>query len=212
MRLYFSGATENNDPRSLVPDVRVMKAFNLPMRKLETFDPKCFLDSGAFALRKYAVGSNPWSYYNSRDYFLYLDHYANVDVIGNAELTWRNQQYLEDKGLHPVPVIHFKTNMKWVQWYLDHGYRRIGLGGLVGSAGTSSAERWLYQAFELMIGEDRCPLVQIHGFGIVNYRLLLNYPWWSVDSAAAIKESSRGCCFVPHCRGGEYVFWEPPTN
>ena len=57
-----------------------------------------------------------------RDYALflkknlpYIDYYANFDVINNAEATWDNQQYFESKGLKPIPVWHFGTDIKWLE-------------------------------------------------------------------------------------------------
>src|SRR5438552_1722463 len=107
-----------------------------------------FFDSGSFSLwtaaEEYAKRHNcsRWKFYDSKRHWRYvedyaafvkkyslaIDLYANVDVIPNAELTWRNQQYLEQKhGLCPVPVVHYTCDLKWLQHYMDLGYELIAL-------------------------------------------------------------------------------------
>lgn len=194
-----------------------------------TQGPKHFLDSGAFTIRTEAAryakqhGTAPYAYYDTEAFWDYMrsyvrfvqryaagiDLYANVDVIPNPELSWRNQCWLEKRGLKPVPVVHFGTDLKWLQKYLDRGDPVIGFGGLVGK--TAVARAWLDRAFALVCGPDGLPRTQLHGFGIVNWWMLMRYPWASVDSAAWIKEAGRwGNVFVPHQRGGEFVFDEAP--
>lgn len=134
-----------------------------------------------------------------------LEIYANVDVIGDPKRTWIHQRRLESMGLRPVPVLHFPTTMDWLRRYLDQGYEYIGLGGLVGKAGTTGARRWVSRCFQ-----EGGRGVRFHGFGVVNYKMLIRYPWYSVDSAAAIKESSRGCVFVPRWMKGMWNIAYPP--
>lgn len=192
-----------------------------------------FLDSGAFSLRPKAVayaeekGAPIWSYYNTAEFWSYMkryvtfvkkykiaiDLYANVDVIGNAELTWRNQQWLEKRGLSPVPVVHYGTdpNLKWLKHYVKAGYELIGLGGLVGRMGTLACRSWLDDCFNYICNNPkRLPCVKIHGFGVTQYRLMLRYPWWSVDSTTWLKVGGFGGILVPHKRNGRFVFDTSP--
>lgn len=190
--------------------------------------PRHFLDSGAFslwtkALVHYKSGGTRWGYYDSDEFMEYMDNYisfvkehagaldlyANLDVIGNAELTYRNQKFLEKKGLAPVPVVHLGSDPKWLRRYRGEGYDIIGLGGLVGKAVRRG---WLDSVFDSICdGPRRTPSVRLHGFGIVNHWALVRYPWYSVDSAAWIKEAGRwGAVFVPHKRGGRFVFQTSP--
>src|SRR5690606_5885633 len=99
-----------------------------------------FLDSGAFSFHSESLkywkakkGRDRWKYYHTREFKEKLDEYANfikkhmkeynflyanLDVIGNPELTWRNQKYLEEEhNLSPIPVIH-KGDIKWLDFYL----------------------------------------------------------------------------------------------
>lgn len=191
-----------------------------------------FLDSGAFTLWTKAAeyhkehGGDKWVFYDTKEFWDYIDSYAafikeykiaidlyaNVDVIPNPKLTWRNQKYLEKKhGLSPVPVVHYPTNTKWLKRYIKTGYEIIGLGGLVGSSMKKSCQDWIDECFDIVCDTpDRLPKVKIHGFGVTSYKFLLRYPWWSVDSAAWDKIASYGGICVPHKRGGKFVFDERP--
>lgn len=170
-----------------------------------------FLDSGAFGLRKENPDAAAYRAYLDRyarfvkRYAGAVDLYANVDVIGDAARTRDHQRHLErEHGLQPVPVVHYGPHgERELEYYLGGGYRLIGLGGLVGK--TVVAQAWVGRCFR------RAGRVRLHGFGVVNYRLLVNFPWWSVDSAAWAKEGGRwGAIFVPRSYGGEYTVSRPP--
>lgn len=191
-----------------------------------------FLDSGAFTLwtkaAKYAEEKKcgRWDYYDTTEFWAYMDAYANfvkkyqvaidlyanVDVIPNPKLTWRNQAYLEEQhGIEPVPVVHFTTNLKWLQFYMDRGYEVIGLGGLVGSTSQDDCRAWIDRAFDMVCDHSsRLPQVKIHGFGVTTYDLLIRYPWYSVDSTSWTKIGAFGGILVPHKRRGKFIFDEQP--
>ncbi len=191
-----------------------------------------FLDSGAFTLKTQAIqwakktGRSKWDFYDTKDFWAYIDdyarfvkkyriaidYYANVDVIPNPGLTWRNQKYLEEKfNLEPVPTVHYTTNLKWLQKYINTGYKFIGIGGLVGSMNQDYCRDWLDDAFDIVCDTpNRMPRVRMHGFGVTGYELMLRYPWWSVDSSSWTKIGAFGGILVPHKRGGKFVFSEQP--
>lgn len=201
-----------------------------------------FFDSGSFTLRTKAHAwaaekkGRKWrDYYRTAEFDAYvyeymdryaafvkkysvaIDYYANVDVIPDPILTYRNQKYLEDKhGLKPVPVVHYGTDLKWLRKYIKEGYDLIGIGGLVGSFGSSGREPvflWLDQVFNLVCDNPkRLPCVRLHGFGATLYELLIRYPWWSVDSTTWTKIAAYGGIFVPHLRKGKWDFAERPYN
>lgn len=191
---------------------------------------KCFfLDSGAFTLQTTAIqyyreyGGKKWAFYDTPEFWNYMDDYvrfikrnkiaidlyANVDVIPEPELTWRNQQYLESKGLKPVPVVHSGTDIKWLQHYVNRGYKLIGLGGLVGKMKRSMP--WLDAMFSYLCAtSDRKPIVDIHGFGVTNFTIMSRYPWYSIDNTSYSKAAAYGGVYVPQKRNGEFVFNRPP--
>lgn len=191
-----------------------------------------FLDSGSFTLwttaAKYAKENKcgKWDFYETQEFWDYIDAYAefikkysyaidlyaNVDVIPNPELSWRNQKYLEKKhGLRPVPVVHYTTDLDWLKFYIKKDYELIGLGGLVGSTSQEECRAWIDKAFDIVCDQpSRLPKVKIHGFGVTTYDLLLRYPWWCVDSTSWTKIGAYGGILVPHKRKGKWVFTEQP--
>jgi hypothetical protein len=185
-----------------------------------------FLDSGAHTLytneviqKGHSVG---YAYYKSPEFKKYvrqygewckaheaeLDFIVNVDVIFHPQLSWNVLKFLENEyGLHPVPVIHFGTDLKWIDKHLDAGYEFLGIGGLGQEATRNAYLKWADKVFDrLCSGPDRLPCVRTHGFAMTSYRLMIRYPWWSVDSASWAKAAGFGQIFVPHKRDGKFVF------
>lgn len=191
-----------------------------------------FLDSGSFTLwteaAKYGKEHNcsKWDYYHTPEFWNYIDsyadfvkeyrigidHFANVDVIPNPVLTYRNQLYLElEHGLKPVPVVHYTTDLRWLHKYIDEGYEFIALGGLVGSMSKPSCVAWIDRAFDIICNTpDSLPRVKIHGFGVTNHAMLWRYPWWSVDSTVWTKMGAYGEIIIPPMRNGEWQYSIPP--
>lgn len=136
----------------------------------------------------------------------------NSEGIPNPKLTYRNQKWLEKEWeLRPVPVVHYKTDLKWLQRYVDEGYDLIGLGGLVGSTAGDSCRAWIDRCFDLVCNtRNRLPRVKLHGFGVTVYDLMIRYPWFSVDSTSWTKVGAYGGILVPHKRKGKFVFDEQP--
>jgi len=173
-------------------------------------------DSGAhsftnllFKKSKRKGGRIDWSLYKGEDFWNYVDRYAafikewgdsfdyyvSVDVIRNPKLTWKVQQYLENEhGLKPMPVVHFNTPMKWIQKYLDAGYKYIGMGGPVGK---NPYTPWADRAWNLICDTpDRLPQAKIHGFAVTTYHMISRYPWFSCDSVTWKKAAYFGQAVV----------------
>jgi len=136
----------------------------------------------------------------------FIDYYANFDVINNAEATWSNQQYYESKGLKPIPVWHYGTDMKWLEMYLEKGYDYIAIGGLI-----PNPPRILLPALDsiwgsLLTDSSGMPKVKVHGFAVTSTRLIARYPWFSVDSSSWVKFGQYGVICVPPKRGGKFDY------
>lgn len=171
---------------------------------------KLFLDSGAFSLK--ALADSEKKKMSFRKYRRYMDVYAefikehsiaitvyaNVDVLDDPEATYRNQKYLEKKhGLNPIPVVHY-NHEEWIDKYLEEGYRYIAFGNLVGKT-YLERNQWLNRAFQKVCPKynDLFPIVKVHGFGLTSCSLILQYPWYSVDSTTASKMAAYGWLLVP---------------
>ena len=197
-------------------------------RKIENIAPinSHFLDSGSFTLWTLAdewskeTGNSKWDYYDTEEFWSYMegyakfvkkyklgiDYYANVDVIPNAELSYRNQKWLEEQGLRPVPVVHYGTDLPWIEKYIDEGHDYIGLGGLVGNTGATDKRKWIERVFCLIADSEGLPTVRLHGFGVTSIEYLLLFPWYSVDSTTWKKHGAYGHILVPRRKKGEFIF------
>jgi len=204
-----------------------------PLENIPTAVGSFFLDSGAHSIYTREVidlkGRNGYKFYETDEFYAYcdsyagfikrfgwaMDFYANVDAIFNPEVTWKVQQYLErEHGLRPVPVIHFGTPLKWITHYLERGYDFLGIGGLGQEVTKDEYYGWADRVFHLICpaSNDKFPVVKTHGFAMTSWDLMRRYPWWSVDSASWIKAAAFGTVYVPHQRGGKFVFDEKPYS
>lgn len=175
---------------------------------------------------KAILSSGGYDYYESEEFYEYVDTYArfiiehklgidfyvNVDAIFNPEISYKVQKYLEDKhGLSPLPVIHYGTDLKWIQKYLSEGYDYIGLGGLGQEVTASAYTNWADKVYDMICtGPKRTPIVKTHGFAMTAYWLLVRYPWYSVDSASWTKAAGWGRIYVPRKRQGQYTYDAEP--
>jgi hypothetical protein len=169
-----------------------------------TPQPALMADSGAFSaastgasisLGEYATWVKRWE--------PLFDHYANLDVIGDAEATLTNQKKLEDLGLSPMPVFHVNEPWKYLEEYLE-SYDYVALGGLVPyTIKPRALMPWLIKAFK-MLPEGK----GYHGFGTTGWTIMSSFPWRSVDSSSwgAGYMFGRGAMFSKV--KGEFVkFW-----
>jgi len=153
-----------------------------------------------------------------KEHKIACDYYANLDVVFHPELTWKTQQYLEKKGLDPVPVVHYNQDhsisAKWLKHYLKLGYDLVALGGVASAhGGRADYGRWATKMFKIICNtKSRKPSVKVHGFAMTDYNMLTRFPWWSVDSASWVKTGGFGLIYFPHKRCGKFTFDVKPYN
>lgn len=168
-----------------------------------------FLDSGAFSAWSQGKEINIDEYIQFiKDNKDVIDVYANLDVIGNAEATWKNQTYMESKGLKPLPVYHYGEDIKWLKKLLTGKYDYISLGGMV-PISTGDLIHWLDDLFKNYLCDDKgMPIVKVHGFGLTSLRLMLRYNWFSVDSTSWVVTGRMGSIYIPRFRNGKWIYDE----
>ena len=164
-----------------------------------------FLDSGAYSAWKQNVEIDIKEYIQFvKEHEEHLEVYANLDVIGDAEATLKNQHIMEKAGLNPLPCFHHKESIKYLKKYLSK-YKYIALGGMVGIKGDLSI--WLDDLFTNYLTDKKgMPIVKVHGFGLTSLRLMLRYPWYSVDSTSWVLTSRLGSVYVPRYRSGKFIY------
>ncbi len=137
--------------------------------------------------------------------------YANLDIINNAEATWDNQLWFESKGLKPVPVFHFGSDIKWLEMYLAKGYKYICIGGLIPNSFSVLREPLDQLWLNYLTDDKGFPLVKVHGFAVTSPRLVHRYPWFSTDSTSWVKFGLYGSIVIPKRKFGKPDFKSAPN-
>lgn len=140
-----------------------------------------FIDSGAFSAMTKKVSVNLEAYCQ----FLIKykpSVYAGLDVIGNPAKTKENMAYMEEKGLRPIPTFHRGSSWDYLYEMLDR-YDYIACGGIA-VMGLSSKQRhmWLDRVWNKIAKRRRD--IKVHGFGCSGEQIMVQYPWYSVDSTS----------------------------
>lgn len=177
------------------------------MKKVELL----FLDSGAYSAHTQGVEIN------IQDYIEYIKNnidsisqYANLDVIGNAEESYKNQLTMEEAGLKPIPCFHAGEPFEYLRRYLSGSYDYISLGGMVGASKVTLIP-FLDRCWEQICDTpDRLPKCKVHGFGITSAEIVSRYPWYSVDSTTWFRSAGLGQILVPKFRSGKYTYTRGP--
>lgn len=166
-----------------------------------------FIDSGAFSAWKQSSEIQVEDYIQFiKEYQDVIDIYANLDVIGDPIRTWKNQRKMEKAGLEPLPVFHYGNDLYWLKWYLNYGYPYISLGGMV-PVSTNDLITWLDDLFlNHLTDSDGYPVIKVHGFGLTGLRLMLRYPWFSVDSTSWVITGRMGSVYVPRMSNGKWIY------
>lgn len=127
--------------------------------------------------------------------------FANVDAIGNPDLTWEAQKYFENEhGLRPMPVVHRGSHLRYLDRYIEKGYDYIGLGGFAsGIGGWRGMREWCDRVFIHICPESNGfkPVVGLHGFAMTGWKGIRRWPWKSVDSTSWIIWPANGWIPVP---------------
>lgn len=165
-----------------------------------------FLDSGAFSAYTQNVEIDIYEYIkfiklHKKD----LEVYANLDVIGDAQATWNNQMIMEKAGLKPIPCFHFGEDWNWLHKYINR-CDYIALGGIAIKKDRQALYRWLDQCFTIICDKNGYPTVRVHGFGLTSLKLMLRYPWYSVDSTSWVVTGRMGAIYVPKKYRGNWVY------
>jgi len=173
-----------------------------------------FLDSGAFSAYTQGVQVSIDDYIEFiKEHEGLIAAYANLDVINDPQATLRNQKRMEKAGLHPIPCYHLGEPVKFLKEYVSK-YDYIAMGGMVRKATSdglkvSDSSRPLDRLFTKYIcDKDGMPKVKVHGFGLTTLKLMLRYPWYSVDSTSWVVASRMGQIYVPRFRKGNWVYNE----
>jgi len=188
MRMYFALSTDvkGNDPLFRTRAKYFLYSYHYyntkgKIKMLDetgVFDSKApFLDSGAFSahtLGKVIDLDKYISYIKTTG----IQLYANLDDITNPDQTIKNEAYMRERGLNPIPVFHTGEEIKYLDRILEYA-DYMALGGMVMAP---DLDYWLRNAWTHIM--KRRPDIKVHGFGLTNPNYIIKYPWYSVDSSA----------------------------
>ncbi len=166
-----------------------------------------FLDSGAFSAFTKNVTIDIQEYIKFiKEHRESITVYSNLDVIGDAEASLRNQEIMEDAGLSPIPCFHRGEDWKYLEHYVEE-YNYIALGGVAQGKDKGQLISWFNECWDIICDQpDRMPRTKVHGFAVTALDHMFRYPWFSVDSTSWVLTGRFGSIFVPSFRDGKYIY------
>jgi hypothetical protein len=148
-----------------------------------------FLDSGAYS------AFNTGKRIGIDRYINYLKnckapYYAALDVMHNAEKTEENLLYMESKGLKPIPTFHVDSPDEFLIHMLNGKYDYIALGGMVTKKNKLGLMKRLDEIWKIIIKYNE--KIKVHGFGMTSEKIMMYYPWYSIDSSSWVSSAIFG--------------------
>lgn len=173
-----------------------------------------FFDSGAFSVKSYNADPIDIQEYIKfiKRYEPYMKVYANLDVIGDAEATWKNQEIMEDAGLSPLPIFHASTDdLKYLRRCMDN-YEYFAIGGIAHNPGMSGRIQVLDRVWHYITDDNGKPYNKIHGLGLAAPQLIFRYPWFSVDTSSYMDYGQYGIIIMPKKKINGYNYNTAPVK
>lgn len=192
---------------------------------------KLMLDSGAYSLyTKHCMKQNPdgsdnYDFYRTREFWDYVDSYCeflktnkdtfdvyvSVDVLFNPDMSWEVHKYMEDvHKLRPIPVFHAGEDFKWLRMYIDN-YEYIGMQGL---GKMVKKMQWIMKigapAWGMICDDKGMPRNKVHGFAMTSPDLIIEFPYYSVDSTSWLQFGKYGLIIIPKKKNGKFIYEESP--
>lgn len=199
MKLYFAGA-ESLQFQEILKSVGVKKClvsfYQLPnilrRGRVDIHDyykgMELFLDSGAYSaftkgaeikIEKYI------KFIRNQDVQLY----ANLDDIRSPKRTAENQKAMEQAGLHPLPVWHiFEPFDVLERMCKDYEYVALGFGPSKSARERARVASTVFEHF---------PKTKFHMFAITQPKLMMEHPFYSVDSTTWLNGGKYGALITP---------------
>jgi len=200
MKLYFAGA-DNLEFQKILRSVGVEKClvsfYSVPSKvksgQVHIYDyyeglKELFLDSGAYSAFTKGVEIK------IEDYIRFIRHhgielYANLDDINSWKRTAVNQQAMENAGLEPLPVWHiFEPFDVLKQMCKDYEYVALGFGPSKSAKERARVASTVFEHF---------PDTKFHMFAITQPKLMMEHPFYSVDSTTWLNSGKYGALITP---------------
>ena len=120
-------------------------------------------------------------------------NFINLDVIGDAEKSWKNQHKLEKLNVNTIPIIHQEGFKKQHLNKSLKEYDCFAFGGLVGKR-RKKIIPFLDYCFKLIFSyvKKGNKLPKVHLLGVADPKVLYRYPAFSCDSTAYMSVNRFG--------------------
>jgi hypothetical protein len=124
-------------------------------------------------------------------------------IIEDASIKgYLNYEKMLRKGVHSEKLLHTfhqGDNEKWLVKLIEKGVKYIGVSP-ANDRTTKQRKQWLDTIMPIILDSKGIPKVKFHGFGVTSIKLVLDFPWYSVDSSSW------------RLRGGGFGMIDIPTN
>lgn len=174
---------------------------------------RIILDSGAFTAwtKRTKIDIDQYADF-CLDHLDVVDHFVSLDSIPGtfgeslipmseirraAEEGWENYQYLLSRGIPEeklLHVFHQGEEFKWLDRIAHNTY--IGISP-ANDRNTRDRMAWLDECMKHITDENGNLTTQFHGLAVTSLRLMLRYPWTSVDSASWKRNAAYGKVYIP---------------
>jgi len=141
----------------------------------------------------------------------HIDHYVNLDIIGDGPASFANYRYMREAGLNPIPVWHVGTDKKYLSAYHAEA-EYIGIG-VRGERQRSENIAELDSIWENCLTDDQgIPKAKYHLMGISSAQTISKYSWYSTDGTSWAEAAWYGSIVVPRTLGGIVRFDQTPLT
>lgn len=194
------------------------------VKKNDRLELTVLLDSGAFSAWKTGAVINIKEYCDfiedNADLFwgyvaldvipgAYLGRTTQAQAIAAEKQSIKNYDYMLSRGLKPIPVFHEGDDRRVLDHYLDKGATYVGISPR-NPGKVRATQLWFDTVWPWLVDSKGKPIVDTHAFGLTVVRLVLRYPWTSVDSRSWEYAASVGNLFLPRTVDGEFCYTGQP--
>jgi hypothetical protein len=137
-----------------------------------------------------------------------LTCYANLDVINDGQASFDNWVELRKRGFNPLPVYHASTSPQFLERYMAEGATYLCIGAIAKMNTSYRVSNLDLIWSNHLVDKNGMPKVRVHGFGLTSLRIMVRYPWYSVDSTSWAYAARCGLLFIPKYRAGQFRYTE----
>jgi hypothetical protein len=120
----------------------------------------------------------------------YWDFYVTIDIEKKSDLILATHTRLLEAGIKPVPVLHGDADViEYLKKYHDLGHKLICLG--TGSH-LRTTPRHFRHYLDSVFNEGAKLGVEFHGLAMTSPWIMLEYPWYAVDSSSWSRMAGYG--------------------